>query len=141
MRFIIFLLITCHCVIARSHEYFTDSFRLIHPWSEASNAHASEAKVYCIFDDVNQTDILIDAITSIADKVEIRKTINVPSKKWEKLSSLEIPENVASNLSEDTVYLALVGLRAPLQWGRSYPMQLRFQRAGIINVMVSVGAH
>ena len=38
-------------------------------------------------------------------------------------------------------HLLLKGLKAPLEWGRSYTMGLKFERAGVINVMVSVGAH
>ena len=38
-------------------------------------------------------------------------------------------------------HLLLKGLKAPLEWGRNYSMGLRFERAGVINVMVSVGAH
>jgi hypothetical protein len=32
-------------------------------------------------------------------------------------------------------------LRSPLQWGRSYAMTLVFERAGEVQVMVSVGSH
>ena len=124
-----------------AHEYFTGNFRLVHPWSEATSPNVSEANVYCVFEDVQQSDRLIKAMSSIAETVQIRKRILDSSKNWEGLSALEIPANSTSQLSDGTAYLILVGLRAPLQWGRSYPMQLQFERAGIVNVMVSIGAH
>jgi len=125
---------------AYSHEYFAGNFRLIHPWSEASNPNVSEANVYCIFDDVQQEDKLLGAMSSIAESVEIRKSSPLEPNSV-KLQSFDIPANVVSQMSMGTVYLTLVGLRAPLQWGRSYPMQMKFERAGVVNVMVSIGAH
>ena len=124
-----------------AHEYFTENFRLVHPWSEATNSNASEANVYFIFDDVQHGDKLVKAISSIAESVEIRTQSSLSTPNWKSLSELEIPANLLLELNSGTVYLTLVGLRAPLQWGRSYPMQLQFERAGIVNVMVSIGAN
>ena len=41
----------------------------------------------------------------------------------------------------DHPHFLLRGLKGPLQWGRSYQMTVVFERAGAIQVMVSIGAH
>jgi len=137
--FIVFLLFLGGT--ASAHEYFAGNFKLVHPWSEASNPGVTEADVYCIFEDVRQDDKLLSAKSSMAESIEIRKSASSPGRQWEVLEVLEIPSNAVLQLSKASVYLAIVGLRAPLQWGRSYPMQMQFERAGIVNVMVSIGAH
>ena len=39
------------------------------------------------------------------------------------------------------VHLVMLDLKSPLQWGRSYPLTLVFEKAGAIDTMLSVGAH
>jgi copper(I)-binding protein len=125
----------------RAHEYHTNNFTLIHPWSEPSGNGSTDAYVYCIFDNVLEDDKLIKVYSSIAQSVEIRETINTGESPWRVLAELQVPASASMRLEPAGVYLALKDLRAPLQWGRSYPMFMQFERAGMVNVMVSIGAH
>ena len=142
LRLYILTAILAICVLpVRAHEYHTNNFTLIHPWSEPSGNGSTDAYVYCIFDNVLEDDKLIKVYSSIAQSVEIRETINTGESPWRVLAELQVPASASMRLEPAGVYLALKDLRAPLQWGRSYPMFMQFERAGMVNVMVSIGAH
>jgi copper(I)-binding protein len=98
-----------------AHEYQADGFTLIHPWADATEPGATDAPVHYKLEDVTREDRLIRGSTPYAERVEVRGT--------------EAPQVV------------LHGLKAPLEWGRSYLMTLEFEKAGPIVVMISVGAH
>lgn len=112
------VLLTTACLLAlplAAHEYPVDGFTLVHPWADASEPGATDAAVHFKLEDVTQADRLVRASTPYAESVEVR--------------------------GEQAPQLVLHGLKAPLQWGRSYLMTLEFERAGPIVVMLSVGAH
>jgi copper(I)-binding protein len=98
-----------------AHEYQADGFTLIHPWADATGPGATDAPVHYTLEEVTREDRLLRASTPYAEQVEIR--------------------------GPDAPQLVMHGLKAPLEWGRSYLMTLEFERAGPIVVMISVGAH
>jgi copper(I)-binding protein len=57
------------------------------------------------------------------------------------LASIAITAGPDMAFKASGYHLLLKGLKAPLEWGRNYSMGLKFERAGVINVLVSVGAH
>lgn len=97
-----------------------------------------EASVYCVLDNVQQSDRLLRAYSSLANSVEFRQSRQCLD---ERVDIIEIPAADSYAMSRTSSYLVLKELRAPLQWGRSYPMTMQFERAGFVNVMVSIGAH
>lgn len=121
-----------------AHEYYTNNFTLVHPWSEATDPEVQEASVYCVLDNVQHSDRLLRAYSSLANSVEFRHSRQGLD---ERVDIIEIPAADSYAMSRTSSYLVLKELRAPLQWGRSYPMTMQFERAGFVNVMVSIGAH
>lgn len=123
---------------AIAHEYFTGNFTFVHPWADATAADATEATVYFVLENIVRDDKLLRAYTNLADEVELRKNNDstVPS-----LNSIDIPAQDKMEFLPGRFHVRLKGLRAPLQWGRSYVMTFVFEHAGQITVMVSIGAH
>lgn len=123
---------------AQSHEYYAEGFTFIHPWAEATLPGAVEAAVYFKLDNVRSADRLLSATTRTAERVELR---GGDDRTAPAVSALDI--TVADTLSFEPgrPHLLLRGLVTPLQWGRSYDMQLIFEKAGVINVQISIGAH
>ena len=115
---------------AIAHEYYAKSFTIIHPWALPTEAGASTAAVYLKFEEISAGDRLLAAHAAMADNVQLRG-----------VAAIDLPAGATVELKPGTAYLELTGLKAPLQWGRSYPMTLQFEKSGPIQVMVSIGAH
>lgn len=123
---------------ARSCEFFTSGFTLIHPWAEATDPGATDAPVYFKLESVTVADRLVSVHTPIAQSVELRPGSDPAAPA---ALALEVPINDAVGFEPGDPHLMLRGLKTPLQWGRSYEMTLTFEKAGPVAVMVSVGAH
>jgi copper(I)-binding protein len=123
---------------ACAHEYFTQGFTVIHPWAEPTGPGELCAPVYFKLDNVVAADRLLRAVSPHAEVVELRGDGNASAPA---LSAIDVVPGDASDFSADRPHLLMKGLGVPLQWGRSYPMTLMFEKAGPVQVMVSVGAH
>ena len=122
---------------ARSHEYYLLGFKLIHPWAQASAEGDTDAPVYFRLEGVQTADRLLRCSTPYAEQVELRASANplAPA-----LAAINIAPADTIDYVADGAHLLWRGLKVPLQWGRSYMMNMVFERAGAIGVMVSVGA-
>jgi periplasmic copper chaperone A len=123
---------------AAAHEYYADGFVFIHPWAEATAPGAKNAPVFFKLENVVKTDRLVSADAAFAERVELRPAApaDAPAP-----SRIDVPIGELVDFSPGHPHVLLVGLKEPLQWGRSYPMTFRFERAGPVQVMVSIGAH
>lgn len=117
---------------AHACEIVTGNLTIVHPWTRASADGATSAIVCMTFQDVTQTDRLIGAQTVVAEGAEMGGDAAAAG------VNFVIQEGQTSVLSEAGVHLRLVGLRFPLQMGRSYPMTLNFLKAGAIRASLSV---
>lgn len=125
--------------MASAHEYYALGFKLIHPWAEASLPDATEAAVYFKLENVMAADRLLRASTPYAESVELRAA-TAGNASWA-VATLEVLPADAVDFAQGGQHLLMRGLKAPLEWGRSYLMTMVFEKAGPILVMVSVGAH
>jgi copper(I)-binding protein len=126
---------------AQSHEYYPAGFRIVHPWADATLPQARSAAVYLRIEEIATDDRLIAAHTPFAGRVELRAGPGPSAVGQVVLPAIGIAPGEAIELSAAGAHLLLVDLTAPLQWGRSYPMTLEFEKAGPVQVMVSIGAH
>jgi copper(I)-binding protein len=117
---------------ARACEYFAPTLRVTHPWTRASATGASTAMVSMKFDDVSQDDRLIGVQTPVASGAELAGPGALPG------LDLPIPSGRDTLLSEAGLHLRLTGLRLQLEVGRSYPLQLTFERGGVVNATLNV---
>lgn len=124
---------------ASTHEYYGADFTLIHPWAEATpDGQLASAPIYFTMENVLSKDRLVRVSTPHAEKVEFRSS-DAPSAKT--LKAIDITPADKLSFGKDRPHLVLRNLKGPLRWGRSYEMTMVFEKAGLILVMVSVGAH
>ena len=121
-----------------AHAYPLADFTLIHPWADATAADAVDAPVYFTIDNASGSDRLIRGHSPIADSVELRPG---DDRAAPALASMTVGSPDAMAFVAGRPHLLLRGLKAGLQWGRSYPLTLFFEKAGPVSVMVSIGAH
>ena len=111
---------------ALAHEYFTPYFTVVHPWTRASAAGATTARIGMSFLDVTQADRLIGAQSPLAQGAELIASDGVA------LSGIAITAGQTTTLSEIGIHLRLRGLTQGLEIGREYPLTLVFEKAGAL---------
>jgi hypothetical protein len=105
---------------------------LVHPWTRATSPDATTAAVCMGFEEVEAEDWLIGASSSVAESAEMggegaRKDVR-----------FRIAKGQSSALSEAGTYLKLVGLKFPLEVGRSFPLTLVFEKTGTVQASLSI---
>ncbi len=123
---------------AQAHEYYVDGFTFIHPWAEATAPGATDAPVYFKLDNVRRDDRLLSATTRLAERVELRGGADP---KAPALTAIEIAPAERLLFEPGHPHLLLRGLVTPLQWGRNYDLRVVFEKAGAVDVQISIGAH
>ena len=131
------------CVAAHAHEYYTATFKIIHPWAEATAPGAAIAPVYLTFEEITGSDKLVAARSDIAATVELRSKLASGSTDEVSaiLPAIEVTAGSTTELHAGGAHLVMIGLKTQLQWGRSYPLTLIFEKAGAVDTVLSVGSH
>jgi copper(I)-binding protein len=125
-------------VFAHSHE--KGDLQIRHPWSRATPPGAKVAAGYFeIRNNGKQPDRLVSASTPVAKKVEMHITERAGEvAKMRQLRAFEVPARERLTLEPNGAHLMLVDLVQPLKKGERFPMTLRFERAGEVEVQFEV---
>lgn len=113
-------------------EFDADTLTVTHPWTRATAADAPFAVVSMKFSRVTTADRLIGVITPVARGAELGGPEGPRELGFELLPGRD------AELAEAGVHLRLTGLRQALELGRSYPMQLVFERGGVVRATLNV---
>jgi copper(I)-binding protein len=130
------------CLLAaavQAHEYYTGTFTVVHPWTDPTATGAVSAPVYLKLEQITADDRLVEARSPFAGKIELRS--GSADAKAVPVKAIALKTGVDLDLNAASVHLVMLDLKSPLQWGRSYPLTLVFEKAGAIDTMLSVGAH
>ena len=130
-RALLIALLSAAATAAHAHSYVLGPVEIGHPWARPTDAQLGAAySVLAIKGDA--ADTLSAAETPIAQRVELRNAAG------EAVHGIEIAPGRPVVLRPGKDYLALVGLKQPLQLGESFSLTLRFDVAGEITVTVMV---
>lgn len=123
-----------------AHEYKKDGLLVDHPFARAVTAAQKTASVYMTLKNEGAADRLLAASTPIAGSVEPH--INVKQGEvmiMQHLEAIEVPAGGSVELNPRAPYhLMLMDLKQPLKVGDRFPMSLRFEKAGTIEVLIHV---
>ena len=118
---------------ASAHEYYAPNFVLFHPWAVATQEGQIDVPVYFSTREVEEGDRLLRAFTPIAESVAF---VSADSRTIE---ALELQPGDGEPFFATESHLLLKGRKQDIHWGRNYPLMLVFEKAGMINVSISVG--
>ena len=86
-----------------------------------------------------QADRLLGASTPVAGSVELhRMSMDGDVMRMRSLDAIDLPAGRSVALKPGGTHLMLVGLKAPLKAGEKFPLKLRFEKAGEVEVVVNV---
>lgn len=125
---------------AFAHDYTLGPLTIDHPWARASVA-ANGAAYMTISTSGPEPDELIAAASPVAGKVELHTHIMEGDvMRMRPVRAIEVNVGEPAVLRPGGLHVMLIGLKAPLQEGETFPLTLRFERAGEITVDVAVQA-
>lgn len=140
MRFIVAALLALAAGAAPAHTHEKGDLQVRHPWSRATPAGAKVGVGYMeIRNNGALPDRLLSATTPLAARVELHVTSHEGEvMKMRQVRRFEIPAGSRIALGPGGGHLMLVDLARPLKKGERFPLTLRFERAGEIQVELEV---
>ncbi|SRR5258708_4952935 len=110
------------------------------PWARATPAGAKTGAAYVtLVNNGGSGDGLLSAATPVADQVQFHSASEENGvSRMREMRTVEVPPGVRVAFSPGGLHIMLVGLKQPLKEGQTFPLTLTFEKAGKIDVMVSV---
>jgi copper(I)-binding protein len=114
-------------------------FQIDHPWARASAGAAKTGAAYLTITDTGQQDRLTGASTPVAETAELHESMgDMGMMKMRPLPGLTLTTNKPVKLAPGGYHIMLLGLKAPLKQGDTFPLTLRFEHAEPVTVTVAV---
>jgi hypothetical protein len=134
--------------LAQAQEYTLKDLRIERPFARATAPYQPSGGAYVSIENKGKTaDKLIGAASPVAQSVEIH-TMSMEGNvmKMREVDGVELkPSTKVEMKPGDGYHLMLMGLRQPLKAGDKFPLTLNFEKAGKVEVSVTVeergGAH
>jgi periplasmic copper chaperone A len=116
-------------------------FQVDHPWARASAGAAKTGAAYLTITDQGQPDQLTGASTPVADTAEVHESMaDMGTMKMRPVAGLPLAPGKPVKLAPGGYHVMLMGLKAPLKQGDTFPLTLRFEHAAPMTVTVTVEA-
>jgi copper(I)-binding protein len=140
-----FLLLGLACALTlHAHDFRVGDLRIDHPYATPTLPGLKTGAVYfrAIENRGRAGDRLLSARTPVAAQVQIhRMQLQAEIMRMRAVPALDLPPASSLQLrhgSRQGQHLMLFDLTAPLKEGERFPLTLVFERAGVLEVMVSV---
>ena len=120
---------------------FSEGVLEIHqPWTRASAPGAPAAGFLTVLNRTDSADILLDVSGRFAQRVELHRSSMVDGmmKMIHQRDGVTIPAGGDLLLEPGSYHLMFMGLAQPFVVGETYSVQLSFQQAGVIEVILPV---
>jgi copper(I)-binding protein len=108
-------------------------------WSRATTASATSGAIYATITDHGAPDTLLSVTTPVAGMAQVHQTIqNGDVMEMRPVDGLTVSADKPVTLAPGGYHIMLMGLKRPLVKGDSFPVTLRFAKAGSIEVIATV---
>jgi hypothetical protein len=127
-------------LLASAHEYRAGELQIEHPWSRAMPPVAPTAAAYfVVHNHGSEADRLLGVQTPLAAKAELHEHLHADGlMKMQQVQTVEIPAGGEVQFAPMAYHVMLFGLQRQMQDGERFPLTLRFEKAGKVEVEVAV---
>ncbi len=111
------------------------------PWARASIGQAQAAAAYLtVMNKGSLPDRLVAAEGDVANRVELHTHMMQDGvMKMRQVDAIEVAPGEPAVLKPGGLHVMLMGLKAPLVEGKSFPLTLVFEKAGRVEIEVPIG--
>jgi copper(I)-binding protein len=125
--------------MARAQETSAGALRIASPWTRAAGAGATGVGYMAIRNTGSAPDRLVSARSTAARAVELHTHIRDGDvMRMRPVTAIDLPAGQEVRLQPSGLHLMLIGLTAALRQGERVPVTLVFERAGEVEVQLSV---
>lgn len=111
------------------------------PWTRVASVNANGAGFLTLRNNGTVPDRLVSAASPAARVVELHTHIREGDvMRMRPVGDIPVPPGQTVQLRPGGLHIMLIGLNEPFRQGASVPLTLRFERAGEVQVMLSVEA-
>lgn len=116
------------------------AIQITEPWARESPPTVTNGAVYMTLTNVgSETDRLLEGSGEVAETVELHTHLMENHvAKMRKVEMIEVAAGQPTVLQPGGLHIMLIGLKQPLIAGQTFPLTLRFEKAGEIPVQVTV---
>lgn len=139
-RFLFALALLCSAA-AHAQTYTLGKLQIHAPWARATPAGAMAAGGFLRIENQGAADRLIEASSPVSKVTELH-TMRMEGNmmRMAKLAQgIPLPAGQTTELKPGGLHVMFIDLKAPLQAGSEFPLELTFEQAGKISVTVTVG--
>ena len=116
------------------------AIEIMHPWAKPSLPNRPAAAYFGIHNNGDEDDRLTGASVEGAAKVEMHDVVTENDVvKMVPLPAIEVPAGGMAHLGPGGMHLMVMGLEVPLEEGETVPVTLIFEKAGEVEVELTVG--
>ena len=139
-----FLRLLCAALIAvaasaHAHSYKVGAIDIGHPYARATAAGQPTGGGFLTLTNGGEADRLLSATADVSDGVELHvMKMEGNVMRMRHVDAIDVPAGQTVELKPGGLHIMFTGLKAPLKEGTSFPMTLRFEKAGEVTVEVKV---
>ena len=125
-----------------AHEYALKALKIDHPFARATPPGARTGGVFVTVENTgNESDRLMSVSSPVAGVAELHEmSVDAGVMRMRGVAALEVKPGETLQLKPGGYHVMLGDLRRPLKVGDKFPMTLKFQNAGAVEVSVWVEA-
>ena len=127
--------------LAQAHDFKLGNIMIGHPYARATAPGQSVGGAFLTLDNRGADDRLLSATSEMARSVELHSmSMDGTVMRMRQVDGVAAPAGKVIELKPGGLHIMLMGLKAPLKAGDTFPLTLRFEKAGEVTVTVNVDA-
>ena len=127
--------------ISQAHDYKIGAIAIGHPYARATGAGQPIGGGFLKLVNGGDADRLVSASAEVSKSVELHEMkMEGDVMRMRQVDGIALQAGQTVELKPGGYHLMFVGLKAPLKAGDSFPMKLKFEKAGEVTVDVKVEA-
>ena len=126
---------------AQAHDFKLGALTIDHPSARATNPGQTVGGGFVKITNGGAADRLVSARAEVSGSVELH-TMRMEGDvmRMRQVDGIELPAGQTVELKPGGLHMMFMGLKAPLKAGDSFPLTLKFEKAGEVTVQVKVEA-
>lgn len=124
---------------AQTHSFKLGSIDIGHPHARATVAGQSTGGGFLKLANGGADDKLLAATAAVSASVELHSmSMEGDVMRMRQVDGIALPAGTTVELKPGGLHIMFIGLKAPLKAGAKFPMKLKFEKAGEVEVIVNV---
>ncbi|KNZ31332.1 MAG: membrane protein [Methylibium sp. NZG] len=128
-------------ITAQAHEFKIGKIAIGHPYARATVPGQPAGGGYLKLENQGDADRLLSATATVSSSVELHTmSMEGDVMRMRQVDAIALPAGQTVELKPGGLHIMFIGLKAPLKAGDTFPMKLKFEKAGEVTVDMKVEA-